>query len=105
MPSHSARRSRAADIVGTCVQNNPKVQSWFLQVGIVPQLLRLLSDADAEVLAKALFALGSLVRNNSECLSAARAAGAHAAVAGLAQHADIRVRWASPGSLLRWEIA
>lgn len=85
-------RWRAAEAVGTCVQNNQKVQRVFQEGGVLPILLRLLSDPDATVITKALYALGSLVRNNREGLAALRAAAPHAALVGALKHADVRVR-------------
>ena len=38
--------SSAAEVVATCVQNNPPVQQFFLDGGALPKLLKLAGDAD-----------------------------------------------------------
>ena len=42
-------RASAAEVVATCVQNNPPVQQYFLENGALPKLLKLTEDADPTV--------------------------------------------------------
>ena len=44
---HPSLRWRAAEVVATCVANNPPVQQWFLDGGVLPALMGLLQDTDA----------------------------------------------------------
>jgi len=62
----SSIRSRAADILGTCSQNNPKFQESVPGSQVLPLLLALASNAseEAEVQKKSLFALSSLLRRS-----------------------------------------
>ena len=39
-------RASAAEVVATCVQNNPPVQQFFLDGGALPKLLKLAGDPD-----------------------------------------------------------
>jgi hsp70-interacting protein len=45
--AHPPLRAAAAEVVATCVQNNPPVQQYFLEGGALPRLLRLFGDDDA----------------------------------------------------------
>ncbi|KAF8059979.1 RMDN1 [Scenedesmus sp. PABB004] len=72
---HASLRWRAAEIMGTCMANNPPVQRWFADGGALPRLMALLGDGDARVVTKALFALGALVRHYDPGLEAFRLAG------------------------------
>jgi hypothetical protein len=42
-------RASAAEVVATCVQNNPPVQQFFLDGGTLPKLLQLTGDAEPTV--------------------------------------------------------
>ena len=44
--AHPALRASAAEVVATCVQNNPPVQQFFLEGGALPRLLALFQDSD-----------------------------------------------------------
>ncbi|KAL3161427.1 hypothetical protein ABBQ32_010316 [Trebouxia sp. C0010 RCD-2024] len=65
-------RWRAAEVVATCVQNNPPVQQWFMEGGAMPKLLHLLHDEDASCRIKALLALSCLIRLNPLALEVFR---------------------------------
>ena len=43
---HPELRAAAAEVVATCVQNNPPVQQLFLEGGALPRLLALFADPD-----------------------------------------------------------
>ncbi|DBA89950.1 TPA: hypothetical protein ACH3X2_004438 [Trebouxia sp. C0005] len=70
--SHASIRWRAAEVVATCVQNNPPVQQWFMEGGAMPKLLHLLHDEDASCRTKALLALSCLIRLNPLALEVFR---------------------------------
>lgn len=44
---HPTLRWRAAEVVATCCANNPPVQVWFGEGGVLPLLMDLTSDSDA----------------------------------------------------------
>eukprot|EP00198_Chlamydomonas_reinhardtii_P005375 XP_001694711.1 predicted protein [Chlamydomonas reinhardtii] len=55
-------RWRAAEVVATCVANNPPVQEWFLEGGVLPKLLALAAPPQPpSCRTKALLALSGLV--------------------------------------------
>lgn len=72
---HASLRWRAAEVVATCVQNNPPVQRWFLDGGALPRLMTLLDDADVDCRVKGLLTLASLIRHFTPALDAFRAQG------------------------------
>lgn len=43
---HPSLRWRAAEVVATCCANNPPVQQWFREGGVLPLLIGLTSDED-----------------------------------------------------------
>ncbi|CDU25515.1 related to FES1-Hsp70 nucleotide exchange factor [Sporisorium scitamineum] len=58
----------AAWIVGTAVQNNDKAQMAVLEYSPVTSLLDLLQSGDAEVRAKAMYALSGLLKHNPKAM-------------------------------------
>ncbi|KAI8806498.1 armadillo-type protein [Cladochytrium replicatum] len=69
--AHPRLRFYAAWVVGTAVQNDEKVQNDFLDIGGLEVLIpALASESDIQVLAKLIYALSSLIRNNPRALSA-----------------------------------
>ena len=56
-------RGLGAGVLATCAQNQPKVQEAFHAEDVMAPLLRLLRDPHLQCRSKALFALGSLMRN------------------------------------------
>lgn len=70
--SHAGIRWRAAEVVATCVQNNPPVQQWFMEGCAMPKLLQLMHDEDGSCRSKALLALSCLIRLNPLALEVFR---------------------------------
>lgn len=71
--AHPSLRWRAAEVIATCVANNPPVQKEFLEGGALPCLLVLLSDSNVTVQTKGVLAISSLVRCYPPALAAFRA--------------------------------
>ncbi|KAG2426037.1 hypothetical protein HXX76_013227 [Chlamydomonas incerta] len=85
-------RWRAAEVVATCVANNPPVQEWFLEGGVLPRLLALAQPTQpATCRTKALLAISGLIRHFAPGLAALRAAGGLPVVVEAAKAADRRV--------------
>uniref|UniRef100_A0A7S0WF29 Nucleotide exchange factor Fes1 domain-containing protein n=1 Tax=Chlamydomonas leiostraca TaxID=1034604 RepID=A0A7S0WF29_9CHLO len=89
-------RWRAAEVVATCMANNPPVQQWFMQGGVLPRLLRLLDEEGAgepgaSLRTKGLLAVSALVRHNRPGLEAVRLAGGLPRLVRLAADPDRRV--------------
>ncbi|EFJ51306.1 hypothetical protein VOLCADRAFT_116527 [Volvox carteri f. nagariensis] len=84
---------RAAEVVATCVANNPPVQQWFLDGGVLPRLLDLAapSQPHGTVRTKALLALSGLVRHFGPGLEALREAGGLVLLVGSLGAADRRI--------------
>jgi hypothetical protein len=66
-PSSKVRAS-AAHVIGTTVHNNPEPQKWASELGALEALSKILSrkDASPQELAKALFGISSLIRQNDQ---------------------------------------
>ncbi|KAG2483843.1 hypothetical protein HYH03_017299 [Edaphochlamys debaryana] len=89
---HPSLRWRAAEVVATCVANNPPVQEWFLAGGVLPPLLALLDPAQPPACrTKGLLALSGLVRHFAPGLQAFREAGGLTALVGCLSCDDRRV--------------
>ncbi|GLC35278.1 hypothetical protein PLESTM_000302600, partial [Pleodorina starrii] len=90
---HPSLQWRAAEVVATCVANNPPVQQWFLEGGVLPQLLQLAgpSERHPTVRTKALLALSGLVRHFGPGLQALRDAGGLSLLVGCLGDTDRRV--------------
>nr|XP_039264110.1 nucleotide exchange factor SIL1-like [Styela clava] len=58
-------RLEAAHVVGSAVQNNPKVQVRAMEIGALPALIRIVSDTKQPVAVRkrSIYALSSLIRN------------------------------------------
>lgn len=79
--SNAAIRAKAADVVTTIVQNNPKSQQLVMEAsGLEPLLANFTSDPDITVRTKALGAISSLIRNNKPGIAAFRLANGYAAL-------------------------
>ncbi|XP_074571029.1 uncharacterized protein LOC141827637 [Curcuma longa] len=77
--SDAGIRAKAADVVTTIVQNNPRSQQLVMEAsGLEPLLSNFVSDPDLTVRTKALGALSSLIRNNKEGINAFRIANGYA---------------------------
>ncbi|CAN6442754.1 unnamed protein product [Victoria cruziana] len=79
--SHAGIRAKAADVVTTVVQNNPKSQQLVMEAnGFEPLMLNFSSDPDITARTKALGAISSLIRHNKLGVSAFRLASGYAAL-------------------------
>ncbi|CAA2985155.1 hsp70 nucleotide exchange factor FES1-like [Olea europaea var. sylvestris] len=79
--SHAIIRAKAAEVVGTIVQNNPKSQQLVMEAnGLEPLLSNFTSDSDVTVRTKALGAISSLIRHNRPGIAAFRLANGYAAL-------------------------
>ncbi|XP_043701780.1 hsp70-binding protein 1-like [Telopea speciosissima] len=77
--SHSGIRAKAAEVVSTIVQNNPKSQQLVMEAnGLEPLLNNFTSDPDVTVRTKALGAISSLIRHNKPGIAAFRLANGYA---------------------------
>lgn len=79
--SHANIRAKAAEVVSTVVQNNPKSQQLVMDAnGLEPLLSNFTSDDDVNVRTKALGAISSLIRHNKPGIVAFRLANGYAAL-------------------------
>ncbi|RWR95395.1 hsp70-binding protein 1 [Cinnamomum micranthum f. kanehirae] len=77
--NHPGIRAKAADVVNTIVQNNPKSQQLVMEAnGFEPLLSNFISDPDINVRTKALGAISSLIRHNKPGIAAFRLANGYA---------------------------
>ncbi|CAA7406346.1 unnamed protein product [Spirodela intermedia] len=76
--SNAGIRAKAAEVVTTIVQNNPRSQQLVMDAnGMEPLLSNFSSDPDITVRTKALGAISSLIRHNKPGLTAFRLANGH----------------------------
>ncbi|KAJ8532921.1 hypothetical protein K7X08_015810 [Anisodus acutangulus] len=79
--SHANIRAKAAEVVSTIVQNNPKSQQLVMEAnGLEPLLSNFTSDPDVTARTKALGAISSLIRHNKPAIAAFRLANGYAAL-------------------------
>ncbi|KAJ7961393.1 hsp70 nucleotide exchange factor fes1-like [Quillaja saponaria] len=79
--SHANIRAKAAEVVTTIVQNNPRSQQLVMEAnGLEPLLSNFTSDPDVTVRTKALGAISSLIRHNKPGVTAFRLANGYAAL-------------------------
>ncbi|XP_031484698.1 hsp70 nucleotide exchange factor fes1-like isoform X1 [Nymphaea colorata] len=79
--SHAGIRAKAAEVVTTVVQNNPRSQQLVMEAnGLEPLMSNFSSDPDVTVRTKALGAISSLIRHNRLGLSAFRLASGYGAL-------------------------
>lgn len=79
--SHVNIRAKAADVVMTIVQNNPRSQQLVMEANGLEYLLsNFTSDPDVTVRTKALGAISSLIRHNKPGITAFRLANGYAAL-------------------------
>ncbi|KAJ4849165.1 hypothetical protein Tsubulata_028905 [Turnera subulata] len=77
--AHANIRAKAADVVSTMVQNNPRSQQLVMEAnGLEPLLTNFTSDSDVTVRTKALGAISSLIRHNKPGIAAFRLANGYA---------------------------
>lgn len=78
---HPNIRAKAADVVSTIVQNNPRSQRLVMEAsGLEPLLTNFTSDPDMDVRTQALGAISSLIRHNKPGIAAFRLANGYAAL-------------------------
>ena len=68
-PQHPSLRWRSLEVIATCAANNPPVQDWFREGGVIAAVMSKLDDADKTVRVKALLALSALIRHSSANLT------------------------------------
>ncbi|KAG2380748.1 uncharacterized protein HKW66_Vig0201200 [Vigna angularis] len=79
--SNANIRAKAADVVTTIVQNNPRSQQLVMEAnGFEPLIYNFSSDPDVTVRTKALGAISSLIRHNKPGITAFRLANGYAAL-------------------------
>lgn len=89
--SNASIRAKAADVVTTIVQNNPKSQQLVMEAsGLDPLLSNLSSDPDVTARTKALGAISSLIRNNKTGVNAFKLANGYAALREALRSDDAR---------------
>ncbi|XP_015088762.1 hsp70-binding protein 1 [Solanum pennellii] len=77
--SHANIRAKAAEVVSTIVQNNPRSQQLVMEAnGLEPLLSNFTSDSDVTARTKALGAISSLIRHNKPAIAAFRLANGYA---------------------------
>eukprot|EP00210_Caulerpa_lentillifera_P008583 g8187.t1 len=64
--AHFSLKSKSAEIIASCVQNNLPIQNLFLQDGVLPLIMEVGQDENPECQAKGWLAVSSLVRNCPE---------------------------------------
>lgn len=88
---HASLRARAAEVVSTIVQNNPKSQQLVMEAnGLELLLSNFISDSDITVRTKALGAISSLIRHNKPAIVAFRLANGYAALRDALSTEDVR---------------
>lgn len=91
--SDASIRAKAAEVVTTIVQNNPKSQQLVMDAsGLDPLLSNLSTDSDLTVRTKALGAISSLIRNNKFGVNAFKLANGYAALRDALRSDDIRLQ-------------
>lgn len=79
--SNAGIRAKAAEVVTTIVQNNPKSQQLVMEAnGLEPLLSNFTSDPDETVRTKSLGAISSLIRHNKPGIAAFRLANGYGAL-------------------------
>ncbi|VVA96976.1 unnamed protein product [Arabis nemorensis] len=77
--SHANIRAKAADVVSTIVQNNPRSQELVMEVnGLESLLSNFTSDTDVHARTQALGAISSLIRHNKTGVTAFKLANGYA---------------------------
>ncbi|KAL2502933.1 Fes1A [Forsythia ovata] len=89
--SHANIRQKAAEVLTTIVQNNPRGQQLVMEANGLEQLLSNFTlDPDVVVRTKALGAISSLIRHNKPGISAFRLANGYAALKDALSSEDVR---------------
>ncbi|CAL5388337.1 unnamed protein product [Camellia sinensis] len=89
--SHANIRAKAADVVTTIVQNNPRSQQLVMDAnGLEPLLSNFTSDPDVTARTKALGAISSLIRHNKPGIAAFRLANGYAGLRDALSSENVR---------------
>lgn len=89
--AHANIRAKAADVLTTIVQNNPKSQQLVMEAkGLEPLLTNFSSDPDENVRTKALGAISSLIRHNKPGIAAFRLANGYAGLRDALSSENVR---------------
>ncbi|KAL7248364.1 hypothetical protein ACSBR2_003142 [Camellia fascicularis] len=89
--SHANIRAKAADVVTTIVQNNPRSQQLVIDAnGLEPLLSNFTSDPDVTARTKALGAISSLIRHNKPGIAAFRLANGYAGLRDALSSENVR---------------
>ncbi|XP_078182579.1 uncharacterized protein LOC144576166 [Carex rostrata] len=89
--SHVNIRAKAADVVATIVQNNPKSQQLVMEAnGLEALLMNFASDSSITARTKALGAISSLIRHNQPGVAAFRLGNGYAALKDALSSDDVR---------------
>ncbi|KAJ1292940.1 hypothetical protein BS78_01G029300 [Paspalum vaginatum] len=91
--SHAGIRAKAAEVVSTIVQNNPKSQQLVMESnGLDPLLTNFKSDPSTNARTKALGAISSLIRHNQPGISAFRLGNGYAGLKDALGSDDARLQ-------------
>ncbi|KAL8517540.1 hypothetical protein ACS0TY_015698 [Phlomoides rotata] len=89
--SHANIRAKAAEVVSTIVQNNPRSQQMVMEAnGLEPLLSNFTSDPDVVSRTKALGAISSLIRHNKPGVTAFRLANGYAGLRDALSSENVR---------------
>lgn len=89
--SHANIRAKAAEVITTIVQNNPRSQQLVMEAsGLEPLFANFTSDPDVTVRTKALGAISSLIRHNKPGIAAFRLANGYAALRDALSSENVR---------------
>uniref|UniRef100_A0A1J3K956 Hsp70 nucleotide exchange factor FES1 n=1 Tax=Noccaea caerulescens TaxID=107243 RepID=A0A1J3K956_NOCCA len=91
--SHANIRAKAADVVSTIVQNNPRSQELVMEAnGLESLLSNFTSDTDVHARTQALGAISSLIRNNKPGVTAFKLAQGYAGLKAALATDSVRFR-------------
>ncbi|CAN6280767.1 unnamed protein product [Urochloa humidicola] len=91
--SHAGIRAKAAEVVSTIVQNNPKSQQLVMESnGLEPLLTNFKSDPSTSARTKALGAISSLIRHNQPGISAFRLGNGYSGLKDALSSDDARLQ-------------
>ncbi|AQK61886.1 uncharacterized protein [Zea mays] len=92
--SNAGIRAKAAEVVSTVVQNNPKSQQLVIESnGLEPLLINFKSDPSTNARTKALGAISSIIRHNQPGVSAFRLGNGYAGLKDALGSYDAKLQW------------